>query len=144
MLSYLKCLLRVYHKSVYAISGKINILWYDDQNQIIRSRMETKDLNLFVSLRVETIRQLFDMATDIDNRPSTDRALYRRLMVFSGSLANEITPHQSLVKELFDKSNNNSEIPHIMNSTLSSFKSYSDGAVIKPVWKAWKTTTKEA
>lgn len=106
--------------------------------------METKDLNLFVSLRVETIRQLFDMATDIDNRPSTDRALYRRLMVFSGSLANEITPHQSLVKELFDKSNNNSEIPHIMNSTLSSFKSYSDGAVIKPVWKAWKTTTKEA
>lgn len=103
--------------------------------------MENKDMSLFVSVRVEAVRQLFDMANDFDN----DNALNRRIMVFAGSVANEITPHQKLVKELFDNTINNLEIPHIMNSTLSVFKSYSDGGVIKPVWKAWKTTAmKEA
>lgn len=103
--------------------------------------MENKNINLFVSLRVEAIRQLFDIANDFDH----DIALNRRIMVFAGSLTSEITPHQILVKELFDNTINNLEIPHIMNSTLSAFKSYSDGGVIKPVWKSWKTTTmKEA
>lgn len=97
--------------------------------------MENQDLDIFVSLRVDIIRQLFDMASDFQH----DKNLKRRLMVFAGSLANEVTPHQILVKKLFDNTNNNSEIPHIMNSTLSVFKSYGENTEIKPVWKPWKT-----
>lgn len=96
--------------------------------------MEDRTLDTFVSIRVEIIRQIFDMACDFDH----DKTINRRLMVFAGSLSNEITPHQERARKLFDNTINNLEIPHIMNSTLSAFKSYGDTTEIKPVWKPWK------
>lgn len=108
--------------------------------------MEPRELQNFVSLRVEAIRSLKEIAQEID--PRMDDNVHKRILVLAGSFANEITPYQKIARDLFDNNSSNQEIPHIMNSVLSVFKNYmgkrEDTDVIKPVWKSWKTTMKEA
>lgn len=91
-----------------------------------------------IDVRTDIILRIYDLAQGLDESNDHEKPMYRRLMVFAGSIANELTNHQDAVRGLFDDNNMYYEIPHIMNSVLSAFKSYGNNDEIKPVWKSWR------
>ncbi len=91
-----------------------------------------------VNVRTDIILRIFDLAQGLDTSNDHEKPMHRRLMVFAGSIANELTNQQDIVRDLFDDNSMYYEIPHIMNSVLSAFKSYDNNDEIKSVWKSWR------